>query len=448
MTQAGAPRATDAASPARVATDAHAHSSATPARRRLRNILGASAGNFVEWFDWFAYASFAIYFSRAFFPAGDQTAQLLNTAFVFAGGFLVRPLGALLFGMYADRSGRRAALTASVALMCGGALLIAVTPTGFGALSPALLVLARLLQGLAVGGEYGASATYVSEMASRERRGFWSGFLYVTLIGGQLAAMSLQVLLQRLLSEEAMYAWGWRIPFAIGAALAVVVFYIRRNIEETATFATDRTAREARGRPFALLADYPRETAIVFTLTAGGAVGFYTFAIYMQKLLVNSAGLPKDVVAEIMTGVLATMIFFPPLVGWLADHVGHKRTMLVAFGGSALCAVPALQALSTASDPWTVYALCVGVLFLLSGYYALSAVLKAELYPTHVRGLGVSLPYAIALAIFGGNAESTALYLKQAGMEPVYFWIVAALFACAFVAAAAMPDTQKHGRLG
>jgi MHS family alpha-ketoglutarate permease-like MFS transporter len=256
------------------------------------------------------------------------------------------------------------------------------------------------------------------------------------------------VILQRVLSEEAMYAWGWRIPFAIGAALAVLVFWIRRNIEETRHFTDERRSRAARGRARSLLAEYPRETAIVFTLTAGGAVGFYTFAIYMQKLLVNSAGMAKGVVAEIMTAVLATMIFFPPLVGWLADHVGHRRTMRVAFGGSALCAVPVLQALSTAHDPWLVYLLCVGVLFLLSGYYALSAVLKAELYPAHIRGLGVSLPYALALAIFGGNAESTALYLKHIGMETAYFWIVAALFATAFIAATLMPDTQREGRLG
>ncbi len=416
--------------------------------RRLKNILGASAGNFVEWFDWFVYASFALYFARAFFPSGDQTSQLLYTAMVFAGGFIARPVGALLFGMYADRAGRRAALTASVALMCGGALLIAITPTGLGIISPTLLILARLMQGLAVGGEYGASATYVSEMASRERRGFWSGFLYVSLIGGQLAAMSLQVALQRLLREEALYAWGWRIPFAIGAALAVVVFWIRRNIEETQHFAQDRTAVSARGQPFALIKEFPKETAIVITLTAGGAVGFYTYAIYMQKLLVNSAGMPKDMAAEIMTGVLATMIFFPPLVGWLADHFGHKRTMLFGFGSSALCAVPTLHALSTAQSPLTVYLLCVLVLFLLSGYYALSAILKAELYPTHIRGLGVALPYAIALAIFGGNAESAALYLKHIGFESAYFWIVAALFTFAFIAAALMPNTQREGYLG
>ncbi len=204
----------------------------TPAQR-LKNILGGSAGNFVEWFDWFAYASFAIYFSRAFFPHGDQTTQLLNTAFIFAGGFVARPIGALLLGIYADRKGRRTALMLSVAMMCAGSLLIAVIPTGLGFVSALLLVIARLLQGLSVGGEYGASATYVSEMAGENRRGYWSGFLYVTLIGGQLAAVLLQVLLQAVLTEEQLYAWGWRVPFVVGAAMAVVVYWIRRGIHET-----------------------------------------------------------------------------------------------------------------------------------------------------------------------------------------------------------------------
>lgn len=415
--------------------------------QRLRNILGASAGNFVEWFDWFAYASFALYFSRAFFPAGNQTAQLLNAAFVFAGGFIARPVGALLFGMYADRAGRRAALTLSVAMMCGGALVIALTPTGLGMLSPALLVFARLVQGLAVGGEYGAAATYVSEMASTKHRGFWSGFLYVTLVGGQLAAMSLQVLLQNMLSEAELYAWGWRIPFVVGALLAVVVFWIRRGIEETSSFTADATHEAERGRPLALVVDYPRETAIVLGLTAGGAVGFYTYAVYMQKLLVNSAGFAKPVAAQIMAWVLATLLFFPPLVGWLADLLGRKRTMMLAFGASALLAVPVLGRLRTATDPLTVYALCLLPLFCLSGYYALSAIIKAELYPTHVRALGVSVPYAIALAIFGGNAETVALAMKQAGVESGYDWVVAGVFGMAFVAALMLPGDRARDRL-
>jgi MHS family alpha-ketoglutarate permease-like MFS transporter len=243
----------------------------TTAWQRLRNILGGSAGNFVEWFDWFAYASFAIYFSKAFFPEGSQTAQLLNTAFVSAGGFLARPVGALLMGAYADRAGRRAALTLSVGLMCAGSLMIALIPTGISLASPCLLIVARLLQGLSVGGEYGASATYIGEMARRDNRGFWSGCLYVTIVGGQLAALALQVLLQFLLTEEQLYAWGWRIPFAVGAALAVVVFWIRRGIDETQSFAKDSIRTEERGKSLLLFTKYPKQTAIVVILTAGAA---------------------------------------------------------------------------------------------------------------------------------------------------------------------------------
>jgi MFS transporter, MHS family, alpha-ketoglutarate permease len=416
--------------------------------RRLKNILGASAGNFVEWFDWFAYASFAIYFSRAFFPLEDQTAQFLNTAFIFAGGFVVRPLGALLFGMYADRQGRRAALMLSVTMMCGGSLLIAVTPTGLGFVSPLLLVVARLLQGIAVGGEYGASATYVSEMASTRHRGFWSGMLYVTLIGGQLAAMALQVALQHVLSEEALYAWAWRVPFVIGALLAVVVFWIRQGIEETRPFTDATDAVLKRGRPLALLVEYPRETAIVVGLTAAGAIGFYTYAVYMQKLLVNSVGFDRVVVSELMTKVLATLLFFPPLLGWLADYVGHKRTLLVSFAASTVLAVPVLSAISIATDPFEVYLLCLLPLFFLSGYYALSATIKAALYPAHVRALGVSLPYAVALAIFGGNAETAALYFKTIGMEAGYSWLVTAVFLVGFIAAVCLPGVERGGRLG
>ena len=416
-----------------------------PPLTRLRNILGGSAGNFVEWFDWFAYASFAIYFSRAFFPEGTQTIQLLNTAFIFAGGFIARPLGALLLGIYADRAGRRAALTLSVAMMCGGSLLIALIPTGLGSVSPLLLVLARLLQGLSVGGEYGASATYVSEMAGKQHRGFWSGFLYVTLIGGQLAAMLLQLLLQKLLTEPQLYDWGWRIPFVIGALMAVVVFWIRRGIHETTSF--ERAPTQDRGKALLLFTQYPRETAIVMILTAGGGVGFYTYTTYMQKLLVNSAGFDKPAVTQLMVWVLATFLFFPPLAGWISDHFGRKRTLAVSFGMSALLAVPVLTAISTATDLVGVYLLCVLPLFALSGYTALSAIIKAELYPAHIRALGVAVPYSLAMAVFGGNAESTALYFKEIGHETGYYWLVAAIFAVGFVVAASMRDTREHTRI-
>lgn len=415
---------------------------------RLKNILGGSAGNLVEWFDWFAYASFAIYFSRSFFPEGSQTAQLLNTALIFAGGFIARPVGALLLGIYADRAGRRAALSLSVAMMCGGSLMIALTPTGLGALSPLLLVVARLVQGLSVGGEYGASATYVSEMSGQTRRGFWSGFLYVTLIGGQLLAMSLQVLCQKLLSEAELYAWGWRIPFVIGGAMAVIVFWLRRGIHETTAFQETAARPSERGRARLLFSNYARETGIVVVLTAGGGLGFYTYTTYMQKLLVNSAGLPKATVAELMTAVLLTFLFFPPLVGFISDHLGRKRTLVISFGASALLAVPVLSALQTARDPLSTYLLCVLPLFFLSGYTALSAIIKAELYPAEVRTLGVAVPYSLAMAVFGGNAEAAALYFKEQGHEAAFFWVVAAIMAAAFFVALGMRDTEKVGRVG
>jgi len=415
----------------------------TPAQR-LKNILGGSAGNFVEWFDWFAYSAFAIYFSKVFFPSGDQTAQLLSTAAIFAVGFIARPVGALMFGMYADRAGRRAALTLSVAMMCGGSLLIAVIPTGLGLLSPLLLLLARVLQGLSVGGEYGASATYITEMAERTRRGFWSGFLYVTLTGGQLAALLLLVLLQGILTDDELHAWGWRIPFVVGALLAIVVWWIRRGIHETASFTRAASRESRRGRPWAVFVEYPWETLTVMALTAAGGLGFYTYTAYMQKLLVNSAGFDKAVASQVVTGLLATFMFLPPLAGWVADRIGHRRMLLVSYGGLALVSVPVLTAVSAATDAHAAFLLGLIPLVFLSGYCGLSAVFKAELYPAHVRALGVAVPYAIAQAIFGGNAETTALYLKQIGHESVFFWIVAGMMLVGIGATLRLRETRDH----
>ncbi len=412
--------------------------------QRLKNILGGSAGNFVEWFDWFAYSAFALYFSRAFFPAGDQTAQLLATAAIFAVGFVARPVGALVFGTYADRAGRRAALTLSVAMMCVGSLLIAVIPTGLGLLSPALLLLARVLQGLSVGGEYGASATYITEMAERTRRGFWSGFLYVTLTGGQLAALLLLVLLQNVLTEAELYAWGWRVPFVVGALLAIVVWWMRRGIHETRAFTQAAAGVQERGRAWTVFVQYPRETITVMALTAAGGLGFYTYTAYMQKLLVNSAGFDKATASGVVTLLLATFMFLPPLAGWLADRVGHRRTLLASFGGLALVSVPVLSALATATSPVAAFFLGLVPLLLLSGYCGLSAVFKAELYPAHVRALGVAVPYAIAQAIFGGNAETAALYLKKIGHEPAFFWIVAGMMVVGLVATLRLRETRDH----
>ena len=413
-------------------------------RQRLRNILGGSAGNFVEWFDWFVYASFALYFSKAFFPGNDQTVQLLNSALVFGGGFLARPVGAWLMGRYADRAGRRAALALSVGMMCGGSLLIALIPAGLGVASTLLLVLARVVQGLSMGGEYGASATYLSEMASARTRGLWSGLYFSTLIAGQLTALLVLIVLQSTLSDAQLYAWGWRVPFVIGAALALVVFWIRRGIDETASHVneSDGAAEESTG--WSLLTRYRTETAIVVVLSAGGGMGFYTYTVYMQKFLVNTAGFGKDVASQVVTAVLLAMMALMPLMGWISDRVGRKPVMMFSYGIGALVAVPVLSTLASTTDPVRAFLLCLVPVIPLSGYSALSGILKAELFPTRVRALGVALPYAISQALFGGNAETAALSFKKAGIESGYFWLLAGVMAVGFVVAAAMRDTQKQ----
>ena len=246
--------------------------------KRLKNIIGGSAGNLVEWFDWYVYAAFALYFAPSFFPKGDQTAQLLQTAAIFAVGFVMRPIGAWLMGIYADHKGRKAGLTLSVSLMCAGSLMIAVAPTHaqVGLLSPAILLIARIIQGLSLGGEYGSSATYMSEIADRERRGFWSSFLYVTIIGGQLAALALLVFLQAILGETAMAEWGWRIGFVAGGLLAFVVFFIRRGLDETMSFENVAAQQQRRRSSLRnLFRDHPREALLVVGITAGGTTSFY-----------------------------------------------------------------------------------------------------------------------------------------------------------------------------
>ena len=207
------------------ASAADGHLELADVERRIKAIFIGSIGNLVEWYDFYAYAAFALFFAGSFFPGTDPVVQQLNAALLFAVGFVVRPIGGWLFGHLADQYGRRNALMLSVLLMCFGSLMIAVTPTyaSIGVAAPVLLGLARMIQGLSLGGEYGTSATYLSEVADEKHRGFYSSFQYVTLIGGQLCAILVLLLLQQVfLTADQLRAWGWRIPFVIGALLAVV----------------------------------------------------------------------------------------------------------------------------------------------------------------------------------------------------------------------------------
>ena len=412
---------------------------------RLRNIVGGSVGNLVEWFDWYVYSAFALYFAHAFFPKGDQTAQLLQTAAIFAVGFLMRPVGAWAMGVYADHKGRKAGLTLSVSLMCLGSLLIAVSPTyaQVGVLSPAILLVARLIQGFSLGGEYGSSATYLSEMADRERRGFWSSFQYVTIIGGQLTALALLVVLQATIGEAAMQEWGWRIGFAAGAVLAIVAFILRRRLDETLSYETVAASPSRRRSTVGnLFRDHPREAFLVMALTAGGTAAFYAYTIYMQKFLANTSGFDRVTASRIMTIALTLMLFIGPIAGRISDFVGRKP-MMIFFGiGATVFTYPIFATLEHTHDAVAAFALVMASLVIVTGYTSINAIIKAEMFPADIRALGVALPFAIANAIFGGTAEYVALYLKGIGHERWFYIYISALAGVSLIAYVRMRETR------
>lgn len=417
--------------------------------QRVRSIIGGSLGNLVEWYDWYVYSAFALYFSGAFFPSDDKTAELLKSAGVFALGFLMRPIGGWLMGTYADKKGRKAALTASVLMMSVGSLIIALIPTydTIGVAAPLLLVLARIIQGLSVGGEYGTSATYLSEMATQKHRGFYSSFQYVTLIMGQLLALGILVLLQRaFLTEEQLHSWGWRIPFAIGAVLAISVMYLRRSLQESVEIPSEEPDKDKRGSLKALAA-HPKAVLTVIGLTMGGTLAFYTFTTYMQKFLVITSGFSNGDATLISTLTLAIFMLLQPLFGLLSDKVGRKP-LLIGFGlFGAVATVPILTMLSHTNNFWVAFALIMTALIIISGYTSINAVVKAELFPANIRALGVGFPYGVAVSIFGGTAEQVALSFKKGGHEEWFYWYVTGCILVSLIVYMLMRDTKKHSKI-
>ena len=418
----------------------------TETRRRIWAIVGGSSGNLVEWYDFYVYSFTALYFASEFFPAGDQTTQLLNAAGVFAAGFLMRPVGSWFFGRIADKRGRRTSMMIAVIMMCAGSLMVAVLPTyaTVGIAAPALLLLARLLQGLSVGGEYGTSATYMSEVALHRHRGFFASFQYVTLIGGQLLAVLVLVIMQQFLTNAELKSWGWRIPFAIGAVAAVIAFFLRRSLAETTS--ADVRRKEGAGTIKGVLR-YPRSFLTVLGFTAGGSLIFYTFTTYMQKYLVNTAGMDAKTASAVMTVVLLCYMLLQPVFGAISDKIGRRNSMLCFGVITILTTVPILSALAHVSDPYAAFGLVMLALAGVSFYTSISGLVKAELFPMHVRALGVGLSYAIANAAFGGSAEYVALWFKSIGAESAFFWYVTVMCGIALIAAITMPDTRRHGHL-
>ena len=410
---------------------------------RIKAIIGSASGNLVEWYDFYIYSFCALYFAHAFFPKGDQTTELLQAAAVFAVGFFMRPLGSWYFGRLADRVGRKHSMLISVLMMCAGSLVIAFVPTyeTIGMAAPIILLLARITQGFSVGGEYGATATYMSEVATSHNRGFLSSFQYVTLIGGQLLASAVVTVLLLILSKEQMSDWGWRIPFFIGALLAVVSIIMRRNLIET--ISKKHTENKEAGSMKALWKN-PRSMLIVLGITAGSSTIFYTFTTYMQKFLVNTSGFEKDTATFIMTFVLLIFMAVQPLYGMLSDKIGRKLCMVLFGGFGVLTTVPLMSSIAQTNNVTIAIVLILLGLAWISFYTSISGIVKADLFPAHIRALGVGLPYAIANAIFGGSSEFLALKLKSMGHEEYFFYYVSVVMAIALIAALAMPDNRKH----
>jgi len=421
----------------------------TDVRRRLKAIFVGSIGNLVEWYDFYAYTAFALYFAHSFFPGNDPVVQQLNAAILFAIGFIMRPIGGLVFGHLADHHGRRIALMLSVTLMCFGSLVIAITPTyaSIGAAAPAILGVARIIQGLSLGGEYGASATYLTEVADEKHRGFYVSFHYVTLIGGQLCALLVLLVLQQVfLTADQMRAWGWRIPFVIGAMLAITALMMRKNLHETVAFVEAKT-RVKRESSVRALFKYPREILIVVGLTAGGTTCFYTYTTYMQKFLKLSVGLTDNQTTLVSAASLIFALCLQPIYGAISDRIGRKP-LLVWFGlMGTVFTIPLLRTLHTTTTAFGAFILIACAWMIVAGYTSVNALVKAELFPTTVRATGVGLPYAITTSIFGGPAESIALWFKSIGHEAWFSYYLTGVIAVALAVSLMMRDTKRYSAI-
>ncbi|WP_440975213.1 MFS transporter [Pseudoxanthomonas winnipegensis] len=389
-------------------------------KRSISNTLKGSAGNLVEWYDVYVYSVFATYFESKFFSAGDKNATLYVWA-IFAVTFLMRPIGAWFFGRFADRHGRRASLTLSVTLMAICSFGIAIVPTAatIGVWAAVFLVLARLLQGFATGGEYGASATYMSEAAVPGHRGLLSSFHYVTLVGGHVLAQLTLFLLLTFFTREHVVEWGWRVGFAIGGVSAIVVFWLRRTMDESLSSAAIEDAKSGAARKSGslreLFVNQWRPLLLCFLITAGGTLAFYTYSVTGPKMI-QTAFAGDDIMkgTTLNLAALTVLMLLQPLGGWLSDRIGRK-SLLVFFGVGSVCYTWYLiTALPQQTTFGAAFAILVIGFVILTGYTSINAVVKAELFPTYIRALGVGLGYALANSVFGGTAPMLYQWAKGA----------------------------------
>lgn len=409
---------------------------------RIRSIIAASSGNLVEWFDFYIYAFSAVYFAHNFSDSTNPTIQQISAFGIFALGFLMRPVGSYVFGSLADKIGRKSSMVFSVILMAVGSFMIAALPSreSIGDLAIVLLLVARLIQGLSVGGEYGIAATYLSELATEGKRGFYSSFQYVTLIGGQLLAVASISIMLLVFSDEEMHEYAWRILFVVGGFLALGSLLIRSIMSESAH---ELHKHEDRGTFKALLASW-KSFLFVIGITAGGSLAFYTITTYIKTFMVNTAGIDKTLSNNIMLVALFVLMLMQPLFGYLGDKVGHKRFLLI-FSVSAFVGIyPLFMLLKQAPNTYVIFLIVLALFVILSFYTSVAGIFKAKLFPEHVRALGTGFGYAIPNAIFGGSAPYVALQFKNAGYENHFFIYIAVMMCIVFIVGCLLP---KRGQL-
>lgn len=414
-------------------------------RKRIFGIIGAASGNLVEWFDFYIYAVFATYFTVALTGPSETSKGAFFVWGAFAFSFFMRPLGSWLFGWIADKYGRKQSMLISIVMMGAGSFCFALLPTyeQVGIWAPILLLVVRLFQGLSVGGEYGAVATYMSEVALRGRRGFYASFQYVTLSGGQLLASLLGVVLLALLSREQLEAGGWRIPFFVGGLAALISLWVRRTLEETTT-AEQREAKES-GSLVALFRDHWRQFFLVVGYTAGGSLAFYTITIYTRNYMM-SMGVNDKVVGYIMTIGLFVFMISQPLFGTIGDKVGRRASMLLFSSIGVICIYPIMVLAMPALKDSTIMLtfLLIIMLFILSFYTSIGGLVKAEMFPTEVRALGVGLSYAVGNALFGGTAVSVATKFNSMGHVEYFFIYVSIMLVVCFFCSFALPKKPQY----
>lgn len=410
-----------------------------------RTIIAGSVGNTVEWFDWTVYTAFALYFSHQFFPSDNETTALLASFAVFAIGFAMRPLGGWLIGIFNDRAGRKAALNLTILMMALPSLLISLMPTyaSIGIAAPLLMLLARMIQGLSVGGEYGAAATFLAESAPASQRGLYSGFFFASIALGLLFASGLAWVLSQWLSKDQLIEYGWRIPFFIGGLGSLAGFWIRHGVEETAAFR--RCHEQRRGQRVeqplrTLWREHPEAVKRLVGISLLGAFAFYLFVSYLPVHAIRTLGVEPGTAYAASSLALVVFMISQPLFGWLSDRIGRRPQLIVFALGYAALLYPVVRSMSASFA--SILAVELFGLLLYGLYSAIAPAIKSELFSTDIRALGIGLPYNLVVAIFGGTTPYLMTWLQSRGHEQWFLVYVSVMAVITLVAFVRMPETR------